>query len=52
VALKRGEGQSLDVFGRLKRGVSLETASAEMDGIAARIASEHPETNEGCGRAP
>jgi putative ABC transport system permease protein len=37
------------VFGRLKPGVTAEQAQAEMNGIAASIAREHPETNEGWG---
>jgi putative ABC transport system permease protein len=35
------------VFGRLKQGVSREQAAAEMDGIAARLAKQHPATNTG-----
>lgn len=35
------------VFGRLKRGVTLQQAQVEMKTIAARIAAEHPETNKG-----
>ncbi|MES1243428.1 MAG: ABC transporter permease [Acidobacteriota bacterium] len=37
----------LNVFGRLKDGVSLQQASTEMEGIAARLAQELPETNAG-----
>jgi putative ABC transport system permease protein len=35
-------------FGKLKPGVSVEQARAEMKAIAARIAADHPETNSGC----
>lgn len=35
-------------FGKLKPGASVEQARAEMKAIAARIATDHPETNSGC----
>ena len=35
------------VYGRLKPGVSREQAGAEMTGIAARLARQHPATNTG-----
>ena len=38
-------GQSLRVFGRLKPGVSLDQARAEMGTITARLESEYPGTN-------
>ncbi len=38
---------TLDVIGRLHRGVALEQAQADLDGIAAGIAETHPETNTG-----
>lgn len=47
LALKRGEGQELSVLGRLRPGVTLDAASAEMRAIAKRIEAEHKETNEG-----
>jgi putative ABC transport system permease protein len=37
------------VLGRLRRGVSVQTAQAEMKGIAARLAKEYPGTNLGWG---
>ena len=39
----------LNVFGRLRDGVSLRQASAEMEGIASRLAQELPDTNRGWG---
>ena len=47
LALKRDEGQSLNVMGRLRRGVTFEQADAEMRAIAKRIETEHEDTNEG-----
>ncbi len=47
--LARGEGERLWVIGRLKEGVSQGQAQAELDGIAARLASDFPETNAGIG---
>ena len=44
---ERGQGPSLEVFGRLRDGVTLESANAEMAGIAQRIAIDHPQTDEG-----
>ncbi len=38
-----------NVFGRLRPGVSLEQARAEMDAIAAAIEQEHPDSNRGHG---
>lgn len=45
----RGEGSDLDVFGRLRDGVSLEGAQAEVDAIADRLEQAYPESNEGIG---
>jgi putative ABC transport system permease protein len=36
-------------IGRLKDGVSVETANAEVDGIAQRLARQYPESNTGFG---
>ncbi|HEX8136906.1 MAG TPA: ABC transporter permease [Pyrinomonadaceae bacterium] len=40
---------SITVYGRLKRGVSLAQAQAEMDSIMRRLEQEYPETNAGWG---
>ena len=47
--LERGEGQSLEVYGRLKDGVSEDGALAEFGAIARRLELAYPETNEGVG---
>jgi putative ABC transport system permease protein len=39
-------GGYLDVIGRLKPGCTIATAQAEMEGVARRIAEEHPEESE------
>jgi putative ABC transport system permease protein len=39
----------LAVFGRLRPGVSIEQARAEMDALARRLATEHADTNTGWG---
>jgi putative ABC transport system permease protein len=43
-AANRG-GQSLRVFARLKRGVTLDVARAEMAGITARLEKQYPGSN-------
>lgn len=43
------EGTQFQAVARLRDGVSLEAAQAEMTQIAGRIAAEYPETNEGIG---
>ncbi|MDP3774920.1 MAG: ABC transporter permease, partial [Gemmatimonadales bacterium] len=49
IRLKRGDGQSLEVFGRLKPGVSEDRAMLEFTTIARRLAEQYPETNKGVG---
>ena len=44
---ERGSGQWMDIVGRLKPGVSFDAASADIAGIAKRIAAEYKQTNEG-----
>ena len=43
---KRGQGQSLEAFGRLKAGVTVDQASADFAAIAARLAKDYKESNE------
>lgn len=54
LAFKRGggpalEGTQLQAAARLKSGVTLEKAQAEMSAIAGRLATEYPESNAGTG---
>jgi predicted permease len=54
LAYPRGSGPALELtqvqaVARLRDGVSLEQAQTEMSAIAARLALEHPESNEGIG---
>ncbi|GMV05813.1 MAG: hypothetical protein AMXMBFR53_20900 [Gemmatimonadota bacterium] len=49
LATPRGEGQYLSVIGKLKPGVTVDQAAAELAGIAQRLAAQYPETNEGWG---
>ena len=37
----------LDCIGKVKKGVSIEQARAEMEAISARLAAQYPETNTG-----
>jgi predicted permease len=46
LAKPRGE-ESLEVFGRLKEGVTLDQAAIQMTTIAGRLEQQFPETNEG-----
>lgn len=47
LVLERGAGQSLEVFGNLIDGVSVDQAMNEFAGITTQLAREYPETNEG-----
>ncbi|MEE9207193.1 MAG: ABC transporter permease [Gemmatimonadota bacterium] len=44
---ERGDGTFYEVFGRLREGVSLDAAKAELATIAGRLALEYPQANEG-----
>ncbi len=48
-ATHRGGMISISALGRLQPGVTLQQARAEFDGIAARLAAQYPETNQGSG---
>ena len=45
--LERGSGQGLAVIARLRPGVSLDAANADVAGIARRLAAEYKASNEG-----
>ena len=45
----RGRGETLEVFGRLRDGVSIDQARAELGGITKALAQQFPATNEGRG---
>jgi predicted permease len=47
VAIPRGEGFGLEVIGKLREGVSIDQAGRELELVAAELAAEYPETNEG-----
>ena len=47
LALPRGEGPRLEVYGRLKPGRSVEEARAELGAVSQRLAQAYPESNEG-----
>jgi putative ABC transport system permease protein len=46
---RRGAGLGLHGIGRLKPGVSIEQAQADLSGVMARLATTYPETNKGHG---
>ena len=46
-ALPWGEGDELEVMGRLRPGVTMAQAKREFETICARIAQDHPKENEG-----
>jgi predicted permease len=43
---KRGDGDDLFVFGRLKPGATIDGATVEVAGIARRLAAAYPESNK------
>jgi len=47
--IERGEGPTLEVYGRLRDGVSADHAALEMATIAERLATAYPEVSEGVG---
>jgi len=47
----RGAGMALQGIGRLKPGVSLAQAQADLDGVTRRLAEVYPEFNRGVGAA-
>ncbi len=49
LVLARGDGVPLNVMGRLREGVTDRQATEEFNAIAANLAREYPESNEGVG---
>jgi putative ABC transport system permease protein len=49
VSKEARDNRSYQMFARLKEGVTLEAARAEMDAITARLSQEYPVTNGGWG---
>ena len=47
LASKRGEGQFVQAFGRLKPNVTIDEASVELGTIGKRLADAYPESNAG-----
>lgn len=47
VALERGTGTTVEVFGKLNEGTTVDQAMREFAGITEQLGSEYPETNEG-----
>jgi predicted permease len=47
----RGAGLGIHGIGRLKSGVTIEQARADMQGVTQNLASEYPDTNKGIGAA-
>jgi len=47
--VQRGEGPTLQLFGRLRDGVTADQAHLDMSLIAQRMAAAYPESNEGVG---
>ncbi|HKW03026.1 MAG TPA: ABC transporter permease [Vicinamibacterales bacterium] len=45
----RGKGPDYEIIARLKHGVTIAQARAEVEGIAAGIAQQFPDTNQGVG---
>lgn len=46
---ERGEGDTLEVYGVLADGITEAQAQSELGAIAARLAAQYPDTNEGVG---
>lgn len=51
LGLARGSAGDVGVFGRLREGVTIQVAGAELATIAAQFAAAFPETNENSGMA-
>ncbi|HEX6898290.1 MAG TPA: ABC transporter permease [Thermoanaerobaculia bacterium] len=47
--IERGQGETLEVMGRLRDGATVAAAQAEIEGFTKAIAKEYPKTHEGRG---
>jgi predicted permease len=47
LTLERGTGTTVEVFGKLVEGISVDAAMVEFAGITDQLAGEFPETNQG-----
>jgi predicted permease len=47
LSVKRGEGQHVQIIGKLKPGVSMDAANVDLGRIARRLATEFKQTNDG-----
>lgn len=47
--LEKRDNRSLQVFGMLKTGTSIQQASVDLNGIAHRLATQYPDTNKDIG---
>lgn len=47
LATKRGQGQFLSAFGKLRPGTTMDQANADFQTVAKRLATAYPESNQG-----
>jgi putative ABC transport system permease protein len=47
LSVKRGEGQHVSIVGKLRPGISMDAARADVNAMALRLAKEYKHTNDG-----